>query len=88
MGGYTQDSTAGDSLSFHNGMKFSAPDEDNDTENYSCSKMWKGAYWYNNCHYSNPLGLYKTPTSAQGVVWFTFNGDLSLDKIKFLLLPK
>ena len=50
--------------------------------------MWKGAYWYNNCHYSNPLGLLKTPTAAQGIVWFTFNGDLSLDQIKFLLLPK
>ncbi|XP_078314175.1 microfibril-associated glycoprotein 4-like [Crassostrea virginica] len=48
----------GDSLTFHNGMKFSAPDQDNDEGGGSCSQHNHGAWWYKNCHNSNLNGKY------------------------------
>ena len=74
--GYSGD--AGDSLSYHNGVKFSTKDQDND-ENAagSCSTSYKGAWWYGACHYSNLNGLYLSGSHlsyADGVHWFTFKG--------------
>ncbi|KAL9701274.1 hypothetical protein quinque_004715 [Culex quinquefasciatus] len=43
--------TAGDSLSFQVGMKFSTLDVDNDThEDGACAVMYQGAWWYAVCH--------------------------------------
>ena len=45
IGGYS--GTAGNSLSFHNGMKFSTPDRDNDKySNSNCAQDYKGGWWY------------------------------------------
>ena len=55
--GYNPQSTAGDSLRFSNGKKFSAPDQDNDPAIlYDCSKVCQGAFWYEYCCEANPLG--------------------------------
>ncbi|ERL87382.1 hypothetical protein D910_04777 [Dendroctonus ponderosae] len=50
---------AGDSLSYHAGMKFSTRDKDQDswTEG-SCAQTHGGAWWYKSCDRSNLNGRY------------------------------
>ena len=70
--------TAGDSLAWHNGQRFSTRDQDNDACNdCSCSQLYKGGWWYSACHHSNLNGLYHGgPHSsyADGVNWWTWKG--------------
>ena len=75
VSGYGGD--AGDSLTYHNGMKFSTKDQDNDNSSGNCATVYKGAWWYNNCHRSNLNGLYLVGSHssyANGVNWYDFKG--------------
>ncbi len=69
---------AGDALTRHNGMKFSTKDQDNDIDSSdSCSQKYKGAWWYEHCHYANLNGLYldgEFDEIATGVVWHPWRG--------------
>ena len=79
IAGYT--GTAGDSLTYHNGMPFTTKDRDNDQRSSSnCASQRQGAWWYKNCDASNLNGLYHSGQSGeQGVVWDTFlNNFISL----------
>ncbi len=49
---------AGDSLSKHNGMRFSTKDQDNDNYSASCAQSFNGAWWYDKCLVSNLNGAY------------------------------
>jgi len=50
-------STLGDSLTNHNGMKFSAKDKDQDTHSsYHCAANRKGGGWFNNCGHAHLTG--------------------------------
>ena len=64
---------AGDAMTYHNGMKFSTFDNDNDRRSVeNCAVSWKGAWWYNVCHKSNLNGLYPTTStkSATYISWY------------------
>ena len=78
FGFYNVSGDAGDSLAYHNGMKFSTKDRDNDLASYSCAQLKKGGWWYNKCHHSNLNGLYLRGPNIQfavGVIWYYWRGD-------------
>eukprot|EP00050_Salpingoeca_kvevrii_P005373 m.281219 g.281219 ORF g.281219 m.281219 type:complete len:580 (+) comp11106_c4_seq3:877-2616(+) len=71
-------SSAGDSLSYHNGHQFSTYDQDTDS---SCAASYKGGWWYNACHVSNLNGLFyegmygPVPSRhADGIDWYAWKG--------------
>ena len=60
VAGYSGD--AGDSLSYHNGRIFTTKDRGG-----GCANSYKGAWWYNHCHYSNLNGIYSSTAFGQGI---------------------
>ena len=82
VSGYSGHSTAGDSLTYHSGMKFTTYDQDNDASGVNCAVPHKGAWWYADCHYSNLNGKYLGTASnggvitsyAEGVIWNHWKG--------------
>ncbi|XP_026057101.1 microfibril-associated glycoprotein 4-like [Carassius auratus] len=71
---------AGDSLSDHDGQKFTTVDKDQDSDNNNnCAKLHLGGFWYKDCMQANPngvyiWGLYDTQTII-GNVWSTWRGN-------------
>ncbi|XP_038591634.1 microfibril-associated glycoprotein 4-like [Micropterus salmoides] len=83
---------AGDSLTYHNGQKFSTFDKDQDSSSSNCARSYLGAFWYNNCHYTNPNGVYRwgadSTLSTIGVEWYHWKGyDYSLKAISMKIRP-
>uniref|UniRef100_A0A667Y988 Fibrinogen C-terminal domain-containing protein n=1 Tax=Myripristis murdjan TaxID=586833 RepID=A0A667Y988_9TELE len=83
---------AGDSLTYHNGKKFSTMDKDQDASSSHCARARLGAFWFNNCHYANPNGIYRrgadSTISYVGVEWYTFKGyQYSLKSISMKIRP-
>lgn len=72
--------TAGDAMNYHNNMKFSTPDQDNDIwhmTNDSCAIEWKSAWWFNGCIHTNPNGLFADSEKLDPayVTWFPYNNS-------------
>ena len=66
-------SPVGDSMARHNGDPFSTFDNDNDLHSNNCADLFKGGWWYDQCHHSNLNGMnFNNITSpfAEGIVWF------------------
>ena len=72
VSGYT--GTAGDSLTYHNGKKFTTKDYDNDDWGNNCAVEYTGAWWYGACHLSNPNGVYGDNSFGNGINWQTWKG--------------
>ncbi|KAK3576114.1 hypothetical protein CHS0354_028012 [Potamilus streckersoni] len=91
VSGYNGD--AGDSLSYHNLMKFSTKDLDNDLHMRNCAADNKAGWWYNQCYSSHLNGVYHKgwypgqSTFADGIVWYTLKSSerYSLRKVEMKL---
>ncbi|KQS43512.1 fibrinogen C domain-containing protein 1 isoform X2 [Drosophila erecta] len=84
--------SAGDSLTYHAGARFSTVDQDNDNcPECNCALRHKGAGWFNNCAKSNLFGEYTTQNFGQagetGIWWDTFSGENSLKRVRWLIRP-
>ena len=84
--------SVGDSLSYHNGMKFSTFDKDQDNSGGNCARSYLGAFWYAACHNTNPNGIYRwgadSTLYAVGVEWATWKGyNYSLKTISMKIRP-
>ncbi|XP_038052344.1 ficolin-1-like [Patiria miniata] len=78
FGSYNATSSAGDSLTYHNLHPFSTKDKDNDNSWEDCAVWKKGAWWYNECSYSNLNGVYLYPPSnlnIKGIIWSSLKGN-------------
>ena len=51
VGGFT--GVGSDQFTYHNGMKFSTPDNDNDKSNRNCADSERSGWWFNNCYSIN-----------------------------------
>ncbi|XP_033758840.1 ficolin-2-like [Pecten maximus] len=81
--------TAGDSMSFHNGMQFSTTDQDNDLRGYgSCVAAFNGPGWLNDCLSNNLNGLYGVVSGANAMCWRGFRNFAGLKKAKMLIKGK
>ncbi|XP_019856543.1 PREDICTED: fibrinogen C domain-containing protein 1-like isoform X3 [Amphimedon queenslandica] len=71
VGDYNSGS-AEDSMTGHNGRKFSTRDRDNDGND--CAQTFTGAWWYTRCYFSNLNGQYfnSSTTNRQGIIWVTW----------------
>lgn len=86
------DASAGDALAFHNAMKFTTLDRDNDLNDYNCARKFLGAFWYNKCYHTNPNGVYKWGADATvfgvGVSWKAWKGyNYSLKTYIMMIRP-
>ncbi|XP_026321180.1 fibrinogen C domain-containing protein 1-A-like isoform X2 [Hyposmocoma kahamanoa] len=84
--------TAGDSLSYHAGQKFSTMDSDNDEwKDGGCAIEHGGAWWYKECDKSNLNGKYSTTADehrGQSIYWISFKGpNFPLTKTKMMIKP-
>ncbi|XP_067939582.1 microfibril-associated glycoprotein 4-like [Watersipora subatra] len=87
VGGYA--GNAGDSLTHHNGKRFSTFDKDNDSYGDNCAIECEGAWWYRFCHRSNLNGRWieggNSPTRT-GIIWYDYKThDYSLRKVYMML---
>ncbi|XP_049548421.1 fibrinogen-like protein A [Anopheles darlingi] len=69
--------TAGDSLKYHKGMKFSTPDRDNDIAESNCAVKFQGGWWFYKCYHAFLNGLYQNDSGRNEkiIAWNAFSHD-------------
>ncbi len=79
VGFYEAQSTAGDSMTYHNGLPFTTKDNDNDFRStHNCAETYEGGWWYSHCHTANLNGLYYQRAEVlfgQGMQWRDWKGQ-------------
>ena len=82
IGALDSASDAGNSLTDHDGEKFSTPDQDNDSHTTKhCADDFNSGWWYHNCHDSHlngewyADGVLPNTSVPDGLIWETWRGD-------------
>ncbi|XP_063915270.1 fibrinogen C domain-containing protein 1-like isoform X1 [Zophobas morio] len=93
LGSYS--GTAGDSLRYQAGMKFTTLDRDQDLRpGNNCAAQEKGSWWYNSCTMCNPTARYLRGNVTEAdrwqiVYWDGFRGSAySLKKVGMMVRPR
>jgi len=92
VGGYSGNAT--DSLSNHNGYKFSTVDRNNDEapQCCPCAPAYGGGWWFYSCFEANLNGEYfSDPLDNgyyRGIIWELWLGDYSLKSAKMMVRPR
>ena len=83
---------ARDVLVKQNRMMFSTKDADNDIHVKACAVLFKGAWWYNDCHSSNLNAQYlrgNHTSFSDGVNWDHWRGEYySLKMTEMKIRPR
>ena len=59
-----------DSFSYHDDMKFSTSDNDNDEYWKNCAQLYHGGFWFKDCSRVRLTGLYgEDCDDNQGILW-------------------
>ena len=66
VGGYS--GVGGDQFAYHNGMKFSTPDNDNDDYHGNCAATYKDGWWYKSCDH---IDINRQSPTVYGSVLFS-----------------
>ena len=75
VGSYAGNDTKGDMMTYHNGMKFTTFDKDQDAHSsMNCGELRQGGYWYRHCATNNLNGVY-TATSGYTVITWSSSGS-------------
>ncbi|CAF0787872.1 unnamed protein product [Didymodactylos carnosus] len=76
LGRFIHTSSAGDSLSYNRGMRFTTKDQDNDASTSQCAENYKSGWWYAGCTLTNLNGLYLrgNDSTATGIFWNNWLG--------------
>ncbi|XP_062593604.1 ficolin-1-like, partial [Saccostrea cucullata] len=83
--------TAGNSLWYNNGMKFTTKDQDNDLRgNGNCGISCHGGWWYRGCTHANLNGLYAQPGvyNWHYMIWYKFKGTGPLKQTLLMVRSK
>ena len=74
ISGYSSSSseTGGDPFAFHNGSKFSTPDQDNDSGSGHCASNIGGGWWYSACYHVYLNGIYQYDTGPASALRMRF----------------
>ena len=79
---------AGDGLDYHNGMKFTTYDRDNDERSDNCASAYTGAWWYKDCYVSNLNGQYLPGAyDFDGITWEAWRNYTSLNATTMKIRP-
>ena len=68
--------TAGDSLTFHNGMKYTTKDRDNDASGQNSAIVYHSAWWHVSGHRANLNGIFPPDNNIHDpkyMSWYYFN---------------
>lgn len=91
VGGYRNESTLPDSLSFSSGSKFVAWDTDNKptSSGNNCTAIYRDAWWHNeSCTKVSLLKDYSTTEVPSGIIWERNGIKESFDTVEMKIRPK